>query len=549
MAQEPQQQPPAAPPAKTAAREAEIRQARALAERYRCEFVDLKEAHIAQDVLKSVPVDLMFRYNFVPLAAHNGTLEIALSDPRNLNLVDELSILLDKKLRIKVAALQQISDLLKKTEQSQRVLEEVTETFSLDVVADEENSDETLSIDKLSAVDSDIAPVIKLVDTTIFNALERRASDIHIETRDAEVVIKYRIDGVLNYAMPPISKEWHSTIISRIKVMSELDIAERRVPQDGRFRVRYKTRLIDFRVSIMPTVHGEDAVLRVLDKESMNEKFSKLTLDVVGFDPRDIVKFRRYIKEPYGMVLVTGPTGSGKTTTLYAAISEIKTDEDKIITIEDPVEYQLKGITQIPVNEKKGLTFARGLRSILRHDPDKIMVGEIRDQETAQIAINAALTGHLVFTTVHANNVLDVLGRFLNMGVEPYNFVSAMNCILAQRLVRLICEHCKRPVKYPDEVLEESGLNVEEWRNVTCYEGAGCFECGGTGYHGRTAIHELLDLSEKVREMILDRRPASEIKRQAREEGMTFLRESAIEKVRLGLSTLKEINKVTFIEG
>jgi type IV pilus assembly protein PilB len=551
MAQEPQQLPlpKPEPPVKLTARETESKNARALAERYRCEFVDLKEAHIDHDLFQKVPVDLMFRYNFVPLAAYNGTLEVALADPRNLNLVDELSILLDKKLKVKVAALQQISDLLKKTEQSQRVLEEVTETFSLDVVADEENSDETLSIDKLSSTDSDIAPVIKLVDTTIFNALERRASDIHIETRDNEVVIKYRIDGVLNYAMPPISKEWHSTIISRIKVMSELDIAERRVPQDGRFRVRYKNRLIDFRVSVMPTVHGEDVVLRVLDKESMSEKFTKLTLDVVGFAEKDIVKFRRYIKEPYGMVLVTGPTGSGKTTTLYAAISEIKTDEDKIITIEDPVEYQLKGITQIPVNEKKGLTFARGLRSILRHDPDKIMVGEIRDQETAQIAINAALTGHLVFTTVHANNVLDVLGRFMNMGVEPYNFVSAMNCILAQRLVRLICEHCKKLVSYTDEVLRDGGLDPSQWQGVTFYEGAGCFECGGTGYHGRSAIHELLDLSERIREMILDRRPASEIKRQARDEGMTFLRESATDKVRLGMTTLKEINKVTFIEG
>jgi type IV pilus assembly protein PilB len=387
----------------------EIDQARQAASRYRCEFVDLKSIRIDPDLFHSVPVDLMFRYNFVPLAAANGTtLDIAVADPRNLNLLDELSILLNRKLRVRVATLSQIADLLKKTEQSQRVLEEVTEGFALDVVGDEENPDETLSIDKLAAADSDIAPVIKLVDTTIFNALERRASDIHIETRDQEVAIKYRIDGVLHYAMPPIAKEWHSTIISRIKVMSELDIAERRVPQDGRFRVRYKGRLIDFRVSIMPTIHGEDAVLRVLDKESMSEKFAKLSLEVVGFLDRDLVKFRRYIKEPYGMVLVTGPTGSGKTTTLYAALSEIKNDEDKIITIEDPVEYQIKGITQIPVNEKKGLTFARGLRSILRHDPDKVMVGEIRDQETAQIAINAALTGHLVFTTVHANNVLDV---------------------------------------------------------------------------------------------------------------------------------------------
>ena len=524
-------------------------QARQLALRYRCEFVDLRESHIDHDLFQTVPVDLMFRYNFVPLRLTGSTLEIALADPRNLNLVDELSILIGKKLKTRVAALSQIADLLKKTEQSQRVLDEVTEGFALDVVADEENSDETLSIDKLTAADSDIAPVIKLVDTTIFNALERRASDIHIETRDQEVVIKYRIDGVLQYAMPPIAKDWHSTIISRIKVMSELDIAERRVPQDGRFRVRYKTRLIDFRVSIMPTVHGEDAVLRVLDKESMSEKFTKLTLEVVGFAESDILKFRRYIKEPYGMVLVTGPTGSGKTTTLYAAINEIKNDEDKIITIEDPVEYQLKGITQIPVNEKKGLTFARGLRSILRHDPDKILVGEIRDQETAQIAINAALTGHLVFTTVHANNVLDVLGRFLNMGVEPYNFISALNCILAQRLVRVICEHCKHEVHYEEDYLRESGLKLEEWRDTPFMEGAGCFECGGTGYHGRTAIHELLDLTERIREMILDKRPASEIKRAATEGGMTFLRDSAVQKVREGVTTLKEINKVTFIEG
>ncbi len=527
----------------------ESEQARALAERYRCEFVDLREERIDHDLFHSVPVDLMFRYNFVPLLARNGSMDIALADPRNLSLIDELSMLLNKKLKVKVATLSQISDLLKKTEQSSRVLEEVTEGFTLDVVGEEENPDETLSIDKLTSADSDIAPVIKLVDTTIFNALERRASDIHIETRDQEVAIKYRIDGVLHYAMPPIAKDWHSTIISRIKVMSELDIAERRVPQDGRFRVRYKSRLIDFRVSIMPTVHGEDAVLRVLDKESMSEKFAKLSLDVVGFSENDLVKFRRYIKEPYGMVLVTGPTGSGKTTTLYAALSEIKNDEDKIITIEDPVEYQIKGITQIPVNEKKGLTFARGLRSILRHDPDKILVGEIRDQETAQIAINAALTGHLVFTTVHANNVLDVLGRFLNMGVEPYNFVSALNCILAQRLVRVICEHCKRPATYPPEVLAESGMDPDQYKDTVFQEGAGCFECGGTGFRGRTAIHELLDLSERIREMILAKRPTSEIKRAAREDGMTFLRESAVEKALQGTTTLREINKVTFIEG
>src|SRR5947199_523999 len=527
----------------------EVEHAQNVARRYCCDFVDLKITKIDHELFRTVPVDLMFRYHFVPLQAYNGTLEIALSDPKQIVSIDELAVLLAKKLKVKVATYSQISDLLKKTEQSQRVLEEVTEGFTLDVVGDEESADENLSIDRLTSDEGNIAPVIKLVDTTIFNALERRASDIHIETRDQELAIKYRIDGVLQYAMSPIAKEWYSAVISRIKVMSELDIAERRVPQDGRFRVRYKGRLIDFRVSIMPTIHGEDAVLRVLDKESMSEKFSRLTLDVVGFADSDIVKFRRYIKEPYGMVLVTGPTGSGKTTTLYAALSEIKNDEDKIITIEDPVEYQIKGITQIPVNEKKGLTFARGLRSILRHDPDKILVGEIRDQETAQIAINAALTGHLVFTTVHANNVLDVLGRFLNMGVEPYNFVSALNCILAQRLVRIICEFCRKPVRYPDSYLIESGMNPAEWRDVPLYEGAGCFECGGTGYRGRTEIHELLDLTDQIREMILNKRPKSEIKRASREDGMTFLRDSAVEKMRNGLTTLKEINKVTFIES
>src|SRR3954449_2490125 len=527
---------------------AEQQQAQAIAARYRCEYVDLREAGIDHDLFRSIPVDLMFRYNFVPLHAQNGSLEIALSDPRNLGLIDELTLLLNKKLKVKVATLSQIAELLKKTEQSQRVLEEVTEGFALDVVVEDGDSDETLSIDKLSNSDSDIAPVIKLVDPTIFNALERRASDIHIESRDQEVAIKYRIDGVLHYAMPPIAKDWQSTIISRIKVMSELDIAEKRVPQDGRFRVRYKNRLIDFRVSIMPTIHGEDAVLRVLDKESMSEKFAKLSLDVVGFGEADLVKFRRYITEPYGMVLVTGPTGSGKTTTLYAALSEIKNDEDKIITIEDPVEYQVKGITQIPVNEKKGLTFARGLRSILRHDPDKILVGEIRDQETAQIAINAALTGHLVFTTVHANNVVDVLGRFLNMGVDPYNFVSALNCILAQRLVRMICANCRKEVRHSTQMLSESGLNLDEWRSFPFYEGRGCMECSGTGFRGRSAIHELLDLTEVIREMILERKPASEIKRAAKADGMTFLRESALDRVRQGVTTLREANKVTFIE-
>jgi len=522
--------------------------ARDLAERYRCEFIDLRDYRLNAELFKSVPVDLMFRYNFVPLEEHEGVLWIAIADPSKLMLIDEISLLLSRRVKTKVALLNQINDILKKTEQSQRVLEEASEGFVLDVVREEEaTGDENLSIDRITA-ESDISPIIRLVDTTIFTALQKRASDIHIESESDSVVVKYRIDGVLQQAMQPMAKEHHSTIITRVKVMSELDISERRVPQDGRFRVKYANRLIDFRVSIMPTIHGENAVLRVLDKESMSEKFRNLVLDVVGFDDEDLRKFRRYIAEPYGMVLVTGPTGSGKTTTLYAAVNEIKTDEDKIITIEDPVEYQIKGVTQIPVNEKKGLTFARGLRSILRHDPDKIMVGEIRDTETAQIAIQSALTGHLVFTTVHANNVVDVLGRFVNMGVEPYNFVSALNCVLAQRLVRVICAHCKKRVEYSADTLEDSGLNPQEWRNIAFYEGQGCIECAGTGYHGRTAIHELLDLTDRIRDLILEKRPSSEIRKAAHEEGMRFLRESALSKVKAGVTTLKEINKVTFIE-
>ncbi|MDE1162790.1 MAG: GspE/PulE family protein [Acidobacteriaceae bacterium] len=526
----------------------ETERAQRLARRYHAEFVDLKNFKIEHELFKSVPVDIMFRYNFVPLAQHEGRLTIAVADPSKLMVLDEIAGLLGTRVVTRVATSSQIADILKKSEQSQRVLDEASEGLAFDVLSDNENADESLAIDKLAA-DDDISPIIRLVDTTIFTALERRASDIHLETYDDSLLVKYRIDGVLQQAMAPIAREHHQTILSRIKVMSELDIAERRVPQDGRFRVRYKGRLIDFRVSIMPTVHGENAVLRVLDKESMSEKFTKLSLDVVGFAEKDLARFRRYIKEPYGMVLVTGPTGSGKTTTLYAALNEIKSEEDKIITIEDPVEYQIRGITQIPVNEKKGLTFARGLRSILRHDPDKILVGEIRDAETAQIAINSALTGHLVFTTVHANNVVDVLGRFLNMGVEPYNFVSALNCILAQRLVRQICEFCVQTVHFTDDELIENGLNPEEWRDVDFKEGPGCIECGGTGYRGRSAIHELLELDDEIREMLLEKRPGSEIRKKAKAKGMAFLRDSALERVRDGITTLREINKVTFVEA
>ena len=525
--------------------EVESARARQLAGRYRLEFVDLTEFHIDNDLFRSIPADLMLRYGFVPYRREGQSLIIVVSDPTDLPMLDELALLLEGPVTVTVGAPSAIQSILQKSESSQRVLEEATESFQLQLLHEEDNAEDSLTVERLT---SDISPIIRLVDSTIYAAIQRRASDVHIETQDDAVHVKYRIDGVLQEAMRPIDRQFHASIISRVKVMAELDIAEKRVPQDGRFKLRLATKTIDFRVSIMPSVHGEDAVIRILDKESISEQFKELNLDILGFPADELRRFRKYIAEPYGMVLVTGPTGSGKTTTLYAALSEIKSPEDKIITIEDPVEYQLAGITQIPINERKGLTFARGLRSILRHDPDKIMVGEIRDPETAQIAIQSALTGHLVFTTVHANNVVDVLGRFLNMGVEPYQFVSALNCVLAQRLVRVVCEHCKRAVEAGAELLAESGLDAQQYGRHRFHEGTGCIECGGTGYKGRTAICELLDLTDRIREMILDRKPSSEIKRTAREEGMRFLRESAVERAAEGLTTLHEINKVTFVE-
>jgi type IV pilus assembly protein PilB len=529
----------------------EVRAAIELARRYRLPYVDLLpptgDSPIDYALLGELPVDLMLRHQFVPLRREGKRLHIAMADPTDLERLDEISSSLHARIIPHVSTSGAIDVVLRKGDTTQRVLQEAASGFRISLVKETEHGEEVLDLDRL-ATDSEMSPIIKLVDTIIFNAMESRSSDIHIETRDTEVQVKYRIDGALYAKVDPIDIRYHSTLISRIKVMSELDIAERRVPQDGRFRVRYKGRNVDFRVSIMPTVHGEDAVIRILDKEQINDQFRDLRLDVVGFLPRDLVNFRRYIAEPYGMVLVTGPTGSGKTTTLYAALNEIRNEEDKIITIEDPVEYQLHGITQIPVNEKKGLTFARGLRSILRHDPDKIMVGEIRDNETAQIAIQSALTGHLVFTTVHANNVIDVIGRFLNMGVEPYNFVSSLNCVLAQRLVRMLCDVCKRPYQPTEEELMESGLKPSEHGERTFYMSVGCDACNHTGYRGRTAIHELLNLSDNIREMIIARRPGSEVRRTAEQEGLSSLREAALQKVFGGLSTLHEVNRVTFVE-
>ncbi len=488
----------------------------------------------------------MVRHAFLPLArTEDGGLEVALADAGDIANIDAIEGLLNVPVHVRAATASDIEEALRMAGAGERILEEVRRGFE-EQAEPAVDDDEGITLARLAT--SDDPPIVRLLNTTIVTALERRASDIHIETRENAVWIKYRIDGVLYPAVDPIDRRHHDALVSRVKVMSDLDIAEKRVPQDGRFKLNLQSRKVDFRVSIMPSIHGEDAVIRILDKQYLSEEFADLRLESLGFAGIKLEKIRKYIREPYGMFLVTGPTGSGKTTTLYAALSEIRTEEEKIITIEDPVEYQIDGITQIPVNEKKGLTFARGLRSILRHDPDVIMVGEIRDPETASIAVQSALTGHLVFTTVHANNVFDVIGRLLNMGVETYNFVSALNCVLAQRLVRVLCVHCKEAVEPSQRLLSDSGLDPAEVAPHTFYEGVGCDVCHGTGYRGRTVIAELLEMSDQTRELILDRRPVSEIKRHALEHGMSLLRQSALERALAGETTLQEINKVTFVE-
>jgi type IV pilus assembly protein PilB len=521
--------------------------AQALAEQRDLRYADLTDFRITPKFFETIPVELMQRYQFIPMEDVDEMLIVAMSDPNNLPAIDELEMILNRQIEIRVSTPSAIQAVLKRSGSSEQVMHAVTEDFKFHIVKEQEDGEgeEVLSIE---SIDKDESPIIKLMHTTIFDAIQQRASDIHIESTDKNVLIKYRIDGVLYPATEPIDIKFHNAMVSRIKVMSDLDIAERRVPQDGRFKLRTGGKTIDFRVSILPSAFGEDVVIRILDKESITAGVNTLRLESLGFGEDDLRRFRKSIREPYGMVLVTGPTGSGKTTTLYAALTEINGGDDKFITIEDPVEYQLRGVVQIPVNEKKGLTFARGLRSILRHDPDKIMVGEIRDAETAQIAVQSALTGHLVFTTVHANNAFDVLGRFLNMGIEPYNFVSSLNCILAQRLVRILCPRCKKPVKLSRKEFEESGLDYENYKDRQFYDAGGCKECNYTGFRGRKAVTEFLDLSDHVREMILDKRPPSEIRKTAIAEGMTTLRQSSIAKILAGETTLKEINRVTFIE-
>ena len=474
------------------------------------------------------------------IVRRDSELLAVIGDPFRSSVRSWLELKVTQPLTWCLAAPGEITAYLAKYEQDLRAMD----VAQVDAVQETSLAAEVENL-SLATISADSSPVVKLVHSTVYDALKAGASDIHLETRPGGLSIRYRVDGVLVHVTNLGGTELCEQIISRIKVMSELDIAERRVPQDGRFKLALKGRPIDFRVSIMPSVHGEDAVLRILDKQALTNELQGLRLDGLGFDAAVVKRLQRLAQLPYGMLLVTGPTGSGKTTTLYAAISETNTGHDKIVTIEDPVEYQLPGVLQIPVNERKGLTFARGLRSILRHDPDKIMVGEIRDPETAQIAIQSALTGHLVFTTVHANNVFDVLGRFTHMEVDSYAFVAALNGILAQRLVRVVCEQCAVPVQPSAELLHESGLApalVSGWKFRA---GRGCAHCRGTGYKGRRAIGELLVLNDELREAIVVRAPARRLKELAIASGSRLMRTTALDLVQHGQTTLMEANRVT----
>jgi len=507
--------------------------------------VDIAAVKINYTLLQKFPAEFLIKNLIFPLEERDSSVIIAMHDPENLEKIGIIENFIQKKVITRLVNREEIEKILKKSDTFTKVLKDKSESFALRK-SGEQVEDETIALEDITA---DEDSVIKLLNNIIFTAVNKKASDIHVEIENDALYIKFRIDGILTQIMEPLDSIFHSFLITRLKVISDLDIAERRVPQDGRFRLKFKHKTIDFRVSILPGIYGENAVIRILDREMITENVGELKLKQLGFSDYLLEKINYYIRQPYGMFLVTGPTGSGKTTTLYAALNEIKNPADKIITIEDPVEYQIEGITQIPVNEKKGLTFARGLRSILRHDPDKIMVGEIRDPETAQIAIQSALTGHLVFTTVHANNVFDVLGRFIHMGTDTYSFISALNCIIAQRLVRILCRSCRQTLKPGKEELAANRIQKDFFSHAI-YDATpnGCAECSGTGYSGRTAIGEVLELTDEVKEMILAKKPTSEIKKVAMEQGMIPIRHNGLDKVKTGVTSLTELNRVTVKE-
>ena len=518
--------------------------AQIIAKQYAYEYVLLEDVKDA-NLLNMFKLDFMSKYLLIPYQKKNGILEIAMAEPSlSFDAIDELELLTDLSISIIIASEPRIKKNLKKVEASQKLLDTVSVDMRLSLVRETDKGEDIITSETVTAEES---PIIKLVDTTILDGIMKRASDIHIEAMENGVIIRYRLDGMLHQATDPIDIQYQSPIVSRIKVMAELDIAEKRIPQDGRFKLMVMDQYVDFRVSILPSVFGENVVIRILDRESVSSGSGELQLDGMGLPDNEVARIRRMIHAPYGMFLMTGPTGSGKTTTLYRALSEVNSKDVKIVTIEDPVEYELKGVTQIPVNEKKGLTFAKGLRAILRHDPDKILVGEIRDPETAQIALQSALTGHLVFTTIHANSSFEVVNRFIHMGIEPYNLMSALNCVVAQRLIRILCD-CKEKTTHKEKTLIESGLVPETLRDQVFYRAKGCEVCKGTGYNGRKAIIELIELDDDMRTLFIERASITVLKKKALDAGTAFLRMAAIKEVMGGVTTLEEANRVTFID-
>lgn len=523
--------------------------ARAVASELGIEYVDLAHYEVNDELFNSIDVALMRRYCFIPHRRENKDIHLIMSDPGNVDAIEELEVQLGLPIVPLVASrisLQKLLSLMVETSLDSKVVFGDLENFPpLEVVVEEEDDDSSPApgVATASGFGSDTT-VVRMVDAILLKGVRKRASDIHFEVYESQLKVKYRIDGVLFEVLSDVEPRFRGPVISRLKIMAQLDIAEKRIPQDGRFKLKIDDRFVDFRVSVLPSIFGETVVLRILDKSALGLDIQKL-----GLEGEDLLMFKRNVKKPYGMVLVAGPTGSGKTTTLYSAIKFVHTPKDKFITIEDPVEYQLPDIVQIAVNEKKGLTFSSGLRSIVRQDPDKVMVGEIRDPETAQIAINAALTGHLVFSSIHANNVIDAISRLENMEIDPYEFVSSFNLIMSQRLMRLNCKNCLTDDNSITDEMRRLTIDFEQYANVAFKRGRGCRYCHETGYQGRSGIFEVLEMTPKIKQMILTRQSPLEIRKAAMEQGMVPLRRAGWQKVEKGLTTFEEMNRVTFEEG
>ncbi len=520
--------------------------AKVLAEHFHADFVDLHEHNVDTTLFEILPVEHALYHAVLPYKLVGDTLYVAAAGFDDYMLEQKIETITNKKIKILFSSKKSIQGALNRSGGSEHVLNNATQEFKTTLI--KETADGTVNEISLDQLGGDAAPMIRLINSIILDALKKRASDIHIEVYAKRIDVKYRVDGVLYSSVETLDPKYHSFLITRLKVMAELDIAEKKLPQDGRFKLRVGKNDIDFRISILPTMYGEDVVIRILDKLPFKEGAKKLTLKALGINEETLGRFRKAIREPYGMVLITGPTGSGKTTTLYAALTELYNGQEKIITIEDPIEYELDGIVQIPVNYKKDLTFAKGLRSILRHDPDKIMIGEIRDTETARIAVQSALTGHLVFTTVHANNTFDVISRFTHMGIDIYSFISALNCVMAQRLVRKVCMHCRVEKTQTPEYLHYSGLSDKDYHGHNWISGQGCDKCNHTGYYGRMAVTEFLPISPVIRELIIKQAGFTELLCAAKENGMKTLRENALQCALEGATTLEEINRVTFVD-